>query len=539
MAKNLDIGEAGKITFLGKLRVVNVEDAQKIRDKMHKQTASKHTAFNRLLEGDLRNDLKKEHQELFGINSRYADDSIYDAQTLIDAIIAKGLDPEGTIFGGANIFSKLQSKTLSFEKRTELKEIYKDKRQHHLYSRGDHAKNGNPNIKLEIADDATLVLRINVGDDEWVTCPLDMDHRKIHQLYVAALLLYVPYTVRVFIRKSEYHVRITVDEHYPTVLLFTRWIGIDLNAYPAHIAWAKVKEDGNLLDFGTIPTPELFDQRSNKRDFIEWQIAHIVLDMAIVEKCGVALEFLKIPALIKGQKNKKTRRKVNNFCWKSLADKIEVLCKRAGVPVIRKPAYYSSVIGSIKYASQFNMSTHCGAAFVMARRALGFKEDVPKELRKLVEDHEEKELEKQKKKKANKRKKKEKLKRKKSLDSAVLTNNFNESVEKPMSQTSDVGLHSEAVRPQSFLDKEHRPQWKERMQRLWRKPLAVWKVVKAAVLTGQSAGGSKVRWSNLDPSTLRSLLFPSVKKKKVIQWGHSGNFPSPNGEGKLRENRSG
>ncbi len=42
-------------------------------------------AFNRLLEGVSRDEVKKRGQELFGLNSRYADDARLKAQALLDS----------------------------------------------------------------------------------------------------------------------------------------------------------------------------------------------------------------------------------------------------------------------------------------------------------------------------------------------------------------------------------------------------------------------------------------------------------------------
>ncbi|AVX21830.1 hypothetical protein [Carboxydocella thermautotrophica] len=42
-------------------------------------------AFNRLLEGASRHEIKKSGQELFGLNSRYADDARLKAQALLDS----------------------------------------------------------------------------------------------------------------------------------------------------------------------------------------------------------------------------------------------------------------------------------------------------------------------------------------------------------------------------------------------------------------------------------------------------------------------
>jgi len=47
--------------------------------------ASTRWAFNRLLEGSSREELKKQGQKIFGLNSRYVDDAILKAKVIIDS----------------------------------------------------------------------------------------------------------------------------------------------------------------------------------------------------------------------------------------------------------------------------------------------------------------------------------------------------------------------------------------------------------------------------------------------------------------------
>lgn len=53
---------------------------------------------------------------------------------------------------------------------------------------------------------------------------------------------------------------------------------------------------------------------------------------------------------------------------------------KAGVSIAQVPAYYSSLIGRVKYQKIYGLSIHQSAALVLARRAMGFKENVPKQM---------------------------------------------------------------------------------------------------------------------------------------------------------------
>jgi len=57
-----------------------------------------------------------------------------------------------------------------------------------------------------------------------------------------------------------------------------------------------------------------------------------------------------------------------------------------GVEVIEVNPAYTSVIGMLKYAPQLNIDKDIAGAYVIGRRALGFKEDMPENYEKLLKD---------------------------------------------------------------------------------------------------------------------------------------------------------
>jgi len=166
-------------------------------------------AFNRLLEGTSRDEVKKLGQELFGLNSRYADDARLKAQVLLDSqkellgleieetekklgrarkklglamrklagAEKKGAAPEViekfrlVVRGRSNRVASLEKKLAELEAHREnrtvpkvvfggrklwervckgraTREEWRAARKNRLYSRGDETKGGNPNIKV-------------------------------------------------------------------------------------------------------------------------------------------------------------------------------------------------------------------------------------------------------------------------------------------------------------------------------------------------------------------------------------------------------
>ncbi|KXG75842.1 hypothetical protein AN618_17520 [Fervidicola ferrireducens] len=180
-----------------------------LKTEMRLFSACMRWAFNRLLEGTSRDEIKKLGQELFGINSRYADDARLKAQALLDSqkelleleieetknklnrarkklgtamrklakAEEKGDTPEDieklhlAVKGRNNRVASLEKKLAELEIHQEngtipkvvfggrklwekvckglaTREEWRASRKNRLYSRGDETKGGNPNIKV-------------------------------------------------------------------------------------------------------------------------------------------------------------------------------------------------------------------------------------------------------------------------------------------------------------------------------------------------------------------------------------------------------
>ncbi|MEZ0323670.1 MAG: IS200/IS605 family accessory protein TnpB-related protein, partial [Hydrogenothermaceae bacterium] len=150
------------ITLQCKLEL-NRKDWDILRDLMRRQSSCLRYAYNRLLEGKTRKELKKELQSIFNINSRYVDDAILKAQAIINRFKEQKKNPKKVIFGSRKLFEKLAKKHLNGKDRKKLLSLWHEKRKYSLYSRGDKSKQGNLNTRILLEEQGTY-LRINVGD---------------------------------------------------------------------------------------------------------------------------------------------------------------------------------------------------------------------------------------------------------------------------------------------------------------------------------------------------------------------------------------
>ena len=164
-------------------------------------------------------------------------------------------------------------------------------------------------------------------------------------------------------------------------------IAIDTNASPIHLAVAEVSKTGELLSYQTISLHHLLGLSQNNKDHQEWILAHQIVDLAIQKGRAIAIENLK--KLKKGYRGdgKATLRKIlHNWNAKKFLQKLKRVAMLKGVEVVEVNPAHTSIIGMLKYAPQLSIDKDIAGAYVIGRRALGFKEDMPENYEKLLKD---------------------------------------------------------------------------------------------------------------------------------------------------------
>ncbi len=367
------------ITLSGKLSVSEQEKLL-LDHLMRTYSSCMRYAYQRLLEGKERNELKRTLSCFFAINTRYIDDAILEAKSLIDSLKEKGRNPKEVVFGGKKMLKSLSSKHLCLRKQKEIKEEWREKRQGNLYSRGDQSKGGNLNLRV-MQENQQYALRINIGHRQWMTLPWTSHHKKIH-LFEKIFKEGSKYSVRLKKKEGKYYIYLIIEEELSLPLIHFKEgaIGIDLNAYPSHLAWTEIDQEGNYRSSGKIATPHLFDQKKNKRDFYSWQTAHQIVKIAKEKKKGIILEKLCFEQT-KKTKARRLNRIFKNFSYRKLKEKISIIAQREQVSVREVHPAYTSIIGALKYAPQLSLCRHTAASLSIARRGLNFQERVPKNYR--------------------------------------------------------------------------------------------------------------------------------------------------------------
>jgi IS605 OrfB family transposase len=333
-APKLFLGVHARLVFLKK------EDEQAVLDLMRRFSSATRFAYNRLLEGQDRKELKREDGPLctlFGLSTRYADGAIEKAQATLDSAKELGQDPRKVVFGGREVFEQLKRKHLSGKALLALKREWKERRQGLLYSRGDATKKGNANLRLEPQKDA-LWLRVNLGNGAYVHAQVRTSHPQREALLQRAYAS-LPYNVTIRLEDGKVYAHFTWSEGLPPPVHTKEngVLGIDVNGDPYHLALAVVSPDGNLKRHLTLSLEEV-DRVPNKgaKELALWKVAHQVV--AVAEEHGVAIATEKLKRLRKSRRGdgsgRHFRRKQHRFAYQSLLEKIHSLARKRGAEVL-------------------------------------------------------------------------------------------------------------------------------------------------------------------------------------------------------------
>jgi IS605 OrfB family transposase len=363
---------------------------------MRKQSSAIRVAYNMLKELE-KEKTKNPHAQIYHrlrqlfpeLPTKYIDSAIYKAKQYPT--------DKPVVFGGKRLFEKLCKNHLIGKLRERLKKQWRELRQGTLISIGSKSDKGNRLTRFEDLN-GQLCLRITTGNRKFIYAKVlrEPSNSKDKWLTFMAMLLeswqtqiYFPYTVELKLRNGEVYGSVSFEIQAPEVK-YTKEngaIAIDTNASPIHLAIAEVSKTGELLSYQTISLHYLIGLSQNSKDHQEWILAHKIVDLAIEKGKAIAVENLK--KLRKGKRGdgKATlRKRLHQWNAKKFLQKLKRVAMLKGVEVIEVNPAYTSVISMLKYAPQLSIDKDIASAYVIGRRALGFKEDMPENYEKLLKD---------------------------------------------------------------------------------------------------------------------------------------------------------
>jgi IS605 OrfB family transposase len=386
------------ITLECMLEFEKEEEKEKVLALMRRFSSATRYAYKRLLEGVAEKEIEKAIQEKHKLNARYVKDAVLIAKQVLKSCIQRGQNPKKLVFGSRELFEKLKKKHLMGKRREKLHQRWEERRYYYLYSRGEKFHKGNLNLRFVWKD--SLKLRINLGNGEYVWAKVVRNARRHNDKWIDFTwrLLeaeksgeWFAYNVRLKVRNGKSYAQVSWEEKtvQPVITKAYGVMGIDINAYPFHLALAYVSTDGNLEKFERIDLREMEGKTKNQREHIAWHIARQVVERALESGKAIVVEDLqKVPKGRRGDGLAKLRRKLHKWAYRSILGKIEVYARRLGVQLIKVNPAYTSIIGKLKYAPIYNIDKDVAGAYVIARRGLGFEERLPKNYRELLKDKE-------------------------------------------------------------------------------------------------------------------------------------------------------
>lgn len=425
-----------KTTVRGVILQLNETQKSFLDNLMVRYCAAVRWSFKRLLDGWKVQDIRISVQAKFSLNSRQANDAVYDAQVTIKsqyelvklhyenakakveftakriaktkspakiAKLQKRLDKEQrkltkwqhhvetntfppVVFGGKKLF-------LERCKGNITREGWQEARNNRYLSRGDKTKGGNLNTRLyQVEGQIYLDIAaepIETGQSvryNRITVPVYLAYKpskktgKINGMnYRQMILDYLKtgdaYQVEILRMDGKYYVHVTIEEKTPIPYNAKGAIGVDTN--PDGLGVALADYLGQYRDSQWLGRGEWTYARSNRRTNLIGEEAKKMVAQAREIGYALTVENLKF------KKDKSVTAKFNRmnhgFVWSKFLEYVNRCAAREGVPVIKVKPAFTSVIGILKYRHMYGISNHESAGFVIARRGLSFNhERIPK-----------------------------------------------------------------------------------------------------------------------------------------------------------------
>jgi len=427
-----------KTTVRGIILQLDKEQKSYLDNLMERYCAAVRWSFKRLLDGWKVQHTRLAVQGRFNLNSRQSNDAVYEAQSTIKSQhelvklhyenakakveftkkriakakspakiikLQKRLDKEQrklakwqcyqetntfppVVFGGKKLFQKRCKGNIT-------RQEWREARANHYLSRGDKTKGGNLNTRLyEInnqiyfaiaaePDQTSKSIRYNR-----ITVPVYLAHKpskktgringnNYRQMVLNHIKTGAAYQVEIHRKNGKYYVHVTIEEKTPVLCQIYGAMGIDTNPDGLGIALANYL--GQYRGSRWMREDRWTYAGSHRRNNLIGEMVKQAVTIATRKGYAIAVEDLKF----KNDKSvtAKFNRMSHGFIWSKFLASIERCAAREGIPVIKVKPAFTSVIGILKYQPMYGISNHESAAYVIARRALGFNhEKIPKSI---------------------------------------------------------------------------------------------------------------------------------------------------------------
>jgi IS605 OrfB family transposase len=155
-------------------------------------------------------------------------------------------------------------------------------------------------------------------------------------------------------------------------------LGIDLN--PSSVGWCYVAQDGNLKAHGKIPL-----EQGLPKGKAQAQIVKACLELARLADfyaCPIVHEILDFQNKKTAfrERSKKYARMLSGWAYSQFFTTLNAICSNRGIYLIAVNPAFTSLIGLVKYARMYGLSSDVVAALAIARRGMRLSERLPRVL---------------------------------------------------------------------------------------------------------------------------------------------------------------
>ena len=152
-------------------------------------------------------------------------------------------------------------------------------------------------------------------------------------------------------------------------------IGIDLN--PGSVGWAYVNGDGNLKAQGKIPLQMGLPQGQQQAQIVDACLQ--LATLATTYACPVVCEELDFGAKKRQlrERSRKYARMLSGWAYSNFFQLLTSILANRGIYLMTVNPAYTSLIGLVKYAHMYGLSSDVTASLVIARRGMRLSESLP------------------------------------------------------------------------------------------------------------------------------------------------------------------
>jgi IS605 OrfB family transposase len=302
-------------------------------------------------------------------------------------------------FGGKKLFNaQFHLHESGYRSHDEWKHDWKNKRNKSFFLVGSKDETaGNQSCTASIQPNGKFSLRVRIPDalfeqfGKYLTIP-DVYFPYGHENIEKAILncskqtklekingtLNAPISYRFIHEERGWYVSVTISLPEPKWLTDHKngVVGVDINT--DHIAITEMDRFGNPLASTSIPLV-LYGKSTNQAKAIIGDACAQIIEIAKCVKKDLVIENLDFNRKRKelDQLNQALSRKLSSFAYNKIIQTIKSRAWRSGVKVHQVNPCYTSVIGRVKFATKYGLTTHQAAALSIGRRYYGFSERSP------------------------------------------------------------------------------------------------------------------------------------------------------------------